>query len=102
MALDCATDLKTDLKPVSVGEIKSRQVARSEARQRGVKSSEGQHAAWDEQKKKNEDIQNIGETLTDGKNSLVGSVLNGAAKKVYEDPTVIMNEEQKKHYNMSH
>ncbi len=102
MTLDCATDLKTDSKPVSVGEIKSRQVARHEARQRGVKSSEGQHAAWDAQKKKNGDIQNIGETLTDGKNSLVGSGLNGAAKKVYEDPTVIMTEEQKKHYNASH
>lgn len=81
MTLDCATDLKTDSKPVSVGEIKSRQVARSEARQRGVKSSEGQHAAWDAQKNKNGDIQNIRETLTDGKNGLAGSVLNSAAKK---------------------
>ena len=102
MALDCATDLKTDLKPVSVGEIKSRQVARSEARQRGVKSSEGQHDAWDAQKKKNETIQNIRETLTDGKNSLVGSGLNGAANTVSKDPTIIMTDEQKKYYNMSH
>ena len=77
-------------------------MARHEARQRGVKSSEGQHAAWDAQKNKNGDIQNIRETLTDGKNGLAGSVLNSAAKKINENPTVIMNEEQKKHYNMSH
>ena len=98
MALDCATDLKTDLKPVSVGEIKSRPVARREARQRG----KDQHDAWEAQKNKNKDIENIRETLTDGKNSLVGSGLNGAAKKIYEKPTIIMTDEQKKYYNMSH
>lgn len=73
-------------------------MARREARQRG----KDQHDAWEAQKNKNKDIENIRETLTDGKNSLVGSGLNGAAKKIYEKPTIIMTDEQKKYYNMSH